>query len=131
MSTTTPREGSSDDLDAAALNALRAELESDRASLLAQITRLDDEFAQESSTRPTSDDEVDTGSATSERERTMSLARHARGQLGLIDSALVRMDEGTYGRCTSCGRAIPAARLEARPQSALCVDCQRAAETGR
>jgi DnaK suppressor protein len=131
MTATQPREGVPDDLDAATLATLRAELEADCASLEAQIARLDLEFAQESSSRPTSDDEVDSGSATSERERTMSLARHAREQLALINAALQRMDAGTYGRCTSCGKAIPTARLEARPQSALCVDCQRSIEGRR
>lgn len=126
-----PREEPPEALDDALLAALREELEADRAALRAQIARLDEDFAQESSSRPTSDDEVDSGSATSERERTMSLARHARAQLRLIDAALERMEEGAYGRCTDCGAEIPAARLEARPQSALCVSCQRAAERGR
>jgi RNA polymerase-binding protein DksA len=110
---------------------LRAELEADRRAVEAQIARLDQEFAEESSTRPTSDDEVDTGSATSDRERTMSLARHARAQLVQVEAALQRMDDGTYGRCTDCGQPIPAARLEARPQSSTCMACQRAAEGGR
>jgi DnaK suppressor protein len=131
MSAATPTKGATAVLPAKTLEKLRKELEVDRAAVQAQITRLDAEFAEESSTRPTSDDEVDTGSATSERERTMSLARHARGQLVLIESALERMDAGTYGRCTDCGEPIPAARLEARPQSALCVECQRASEGGR
>jgi DnaK suppressor protein len=131
MSAAKPRKGSADVVDDELLTSLRAELEADRVAALQQIERLDEEFAEESSTRPTSDDEVDTGSATSERERTMSLARHARSQLALIEAALERMDDGTYGRCTECGEAIPAARLEARPQSALCVRCQRASEGGR
>jgi DnaK suppressor protein len=131
MSATTPREGSPEDLDAPLLGALREELEADLLALRAQVARLDAEFEEESLSRPTSDDEVDTGSATSERERTMSLARHARAQLHLIEAALARMDDGTYGRCTTCGDAIPTARLEARPQSALCVGCQRASEVGR
>lgn len=113
------------------LEVLKEELQGDLLALRAQIERLDAEFEEESLSRPTSDDEVDTGSATSERERTMSLARHARGQLHQIEAALTRMDDGTYGRCTSCGDAIPTARLEARPQSALCVGCQRASEVGR
>ncbi|MBV8302553.1 MAG: TraR/DksA family transcriptional regulator [Candidatus Dormibacteraeota bacterium] len=40
-----------------------------------------------------------------------------------IDSALLRLREGTYGRCTSCGNPIPAARLELVPWAALCVPC--------
>lgn len=40
-----------------------------------------------------------------------------------IDSALIRLDEGTYGMCSSCGTPIPAARLELVPWAALCVPC--------
>jgi DnaK suppressor protein len=113
------------------LAELRTELDSDREVLRAQITRLEAEFAEESQTRPSSDDEVDTGSATSERERTMSLTRHARSQLAMIEEALGRMDDGTYGVCVSCGDAIDPDRLEARPQSVQCMPCQRASERGR
>jgi DnaK suppressor protein len=40
-----------------------------------------------------------------------------------IDQALERLDAGTYGRCVTCGTAIPAERLEAVPWAALCVPC--------
>ena len=40
-----------------------------------------------------------------------------------ILEARARLDAGTYGRCTSCGEAIPAARLELRPYAAMCVPC--------
>jgi DnaK suppressor protein len=113
------------------LAELRAELEHDRDQLRKQIARLEKEFEEESSTRPSSDDEVDTGSATSERERTMSLSRHARGQLTLIDEALRRLDAGTYGTCIVCGQPIDPDRLEARPQSVQCLSCQKASERGR
>lgn len=131
MTRTKSGEGPRGDLDPATVATLREELEADRLAIGAQIARLDEEFAEESSTRPTSDDEVDTGSATSERERTMSLARAARSQLVLIEAALQRIAEGTYGRCLDCGASIPSARLEARPQSVLCLDCQRVSEGGR
>ena len=41
-----------------------------------------------------------------------------------IDLALSRIGNGSYGICTSCGRAIPLARLEAKPSVSLCRDCQ-------
>jgi DnaK suppressor protein len=37
--------------------------------------------------------------------------------------ALAKLDDGTYGLCDTCGRLIPAERLEARPWSVLCVSC--------
>jgi DnaK suppressor protein len=40
-----------------------------------------------------------------------------------IDAALERIAAGTYGRCRSCGNAIPAERLEFRPHASTCVAC--------
>ena len=40
-----------------------------------------------------------------------------------IDQALERLDDGSYGRCESCGQPIPAGRLLALPWAALCVPC--------
>jgi DnaK suppressor protein len=38
-------------------------------------------------------------------------------------AALERLDNGTFGKCESCGRAIAAARLEAIPYTRYCVEC--------
>jgi DnaK suppressor protein len=40
-----------------------------------------------------------------------------------IDSALERIDSGTYGLCVGCGVPIPEERLKAVPWAALCVPC--------
>lgn len=45
-----------------------------------------------------------------------------------ITAALNRLDAGTYGRCTGCGREIPAARLDALPHAAACIECQSHAD---
>ncbi|MDX1526154.1 MAG: TraR/DksA C4-type zinc finger protein [Pseudidiomarina maritima] len=39
-------------------------------------------------------------------------------------AALQRMRSGEYGYCIECGDEISAARLAAKPDVALCVDCQ-------
>jgi RNA polymerase-binding transcription factor len=39
--------------------------------------------------------------------------------------ALAKVEEGSYGRCDSCGGPIAPARLEAAPESVLCIDCAR------
>ena len=43
-----------------------------------------------------------------------------------IDRALVKLDEGSYGTCDSCGKDIPPARLRAAPESTRCIECARA-----
>ena len=40
-----------------------------------------------------------------------------------IRSALKRIDSGTYGVCTGCGRPMGAARLAAMPTAVACVTC--------
>jgi len=79
-----------------------------------------------------SDDEHDPEGATLAFDRAQAavLAADARHQLEEIDAAAARLDDGTYGRCERCGRAIPPARLAARPTARLCVDCQAAVERG-
>jgi DnaK suppressor protein len=113
------------------LVALRRELEGEREQLRAQAERFEADFRDESWKDRSSDDEAEVGSAVFERERAASLAQHARSQMLRIDEALRLMDEGTYGACASCGQLIDRARLEARPQSVLCLDCQRRQERGR
>jgi DnaK suppressor protein len=44
-----------------------------------------------------------------------------------VERALEKIDEGTYGRCDSCGQPIAPRRLEAVPESTLCVQCAGAA----
>jgi DnaK suppressor protein len=58
-----------------------------------------------------------------DRLNRVGTARELQAILGDVERALRKLDEGTYGTCDRCGAAIPQARLEARPWSALCVDC--------
>lgn len=46
-------------------------------------------------------------------------------QIASVSRALERIESGTYGECVRCGSAIAAARLEARPEAALCIKCAR------
>lgn len=39
--------------------------------------------------------------------------------------ALARIEDGIYGTCMRCGRAINRARLDVRPEAALCIHCAR------
>jgi DnaK suppressor protein len=43
--------------------------------------------------------------------------------LARMERALTKLDEGSYGRCDSCGEAIAPERLRARPDSSLCLRC--------
>jgi RNA polymerase-binding protein DksA len=59
------------------------------------------------------------------RARRISMVEQLEDQLEEIDTALQRIEDGTYGQCTNCGNSILPERLEALPQAELCIDCQR------
>jgi DnaK suppressor protein len=46
-----------------------------------------------------------------------------RQHLEQVHAAIARIDAGTWGRCASCGRRIPAARLRALPETDRCARC--------
>jgi DnaK suppressor protein len=48
--------------------------------------------------------------------------------IAAITAALVRLDEGDFGRCQECGEEIAEKRLRALPFATCCKDCQEAAE---
>jgi DnaK suppressor protein len=71
---------------------------------------------------------ADTATDTYDRELDYSLEENSEHVLADIDAALGRIEDGTYGTCSNCGKQIPEERLEARPWATLCIDCQRERE---
>jgi RNA polymerase-binding protein DksA len=71
------------------------------------------------------DDEHDPEGATIayERAQTTALVEQVRSHLAALDAAVRQLDEGSYGRCVSCGGEIGAERLEARPSATTCITC--------
>ncbi len=70
--------------------------------------------------------------ATVEEGRNWSLRLRDRDRrlIGKIQAALERLDAGTFGTCTACGKPISSARLRARPVTDLCIGCKTEAERG-
>lgn len=57
-------------------------------------------------------------------EMNTALKVHEENILQQIKSALGRIENGTYGNCTSCGAAISPERLEALPYAEMCIQCE-------
>jgi len=72
----------------------------------------------------------DIATATFDREMASTLEDNSTHVLTEIDAALKRIDEGTFGVCTRCGKPIRAERLEALPWATLCIDDKRKQERG-
>ena len=119
------------------LNELRAALVEERTRVVHALEYLHEENpgSLEDETgdlpSPSVDDHMgDMATATFDRELDYTLEENAEAVLKAIDSALARMEAGTYGLCQSCGRPISPERLEAIPWATRCIDCKRREERG-
>ena len=64
------------------------------------------------------------------KEFLFSQSNNDRQLLGMVDAALSRIREGTFGECISCGSEINAKRLDAVPWTRYCIACQERIEQG-
>ena len=108
------------------LDELRRRLLDEQAELNDQLTTIEEtsfSTSQSDLSGEVSFDEenADAGTFTFERERDLSIENNVRDLLGKIDRALTRMEEGTYGVCSRCGKPIEKARLKALPYVDLCI----------
>jgi DnaK suppressor protein len=109
--------------------AAKSRLNFDRERALGQIADLEREFtaivASAADGSAGGDDEHDPEGATVafERQHVAALLDRARAHLQAIDTALRKVDAGSYEICDVCGRPIGAERLAARPAALACVRC--------
>jgi DnaK suppressor protein len=64
------------------------------------------------------------------KEFLFSQSNNERQLLQMVDAALNRVREGTFGECISCGAEINLKRLEAVPWTRYCIACQEKLEKG-
>lgn len=69
-------------------------------------------------------DEMDLASSEYLQSFTFRLRGREKTFLDKINKALVKIDEGTFGVCEECGEEISVKRLEARPETTLCIKCK-------
>ena len=120
-------------MDTKLKGTLKASLEAERERLVSEIEEYEREgqetLSDVSGENNYRDHMADQGSATFARELDMTLEDNAREMLAQIERALIRMDDGTYGICTRCGKAIDPHRLEAMPAAELCITCKEREES--
>jgi DnaK suppressor protein len=69
-------------------------------------------------------DEGDRANTSLAREIDLAQKSRDRALLALVDAALKRISEGTFGNCLNCGQEINSKRLEAIPWVRYCITCQ-------
>jgi RNA polymerase-binding protein DksA len=112
------------------VDRFREALLEERTRVQAAIQNLHDEnpgtLAEDAGEETAYDNHLaDTATETYDRELDYTLEENSEHVLGEIEAALKRIEEGTYGTCTSCGKQIVEERLEALPWATLCIGCQR------
>ena len=103
-------------------------VEASRAALEAERSRLRAELADAEVLAPgqiTYGSQAAAATHVFEQQRDLALRDRSRVELSLVEGALRRLDDGSYGTCTSCGNPIAPERLEAIPWAPLCIDCAR------
>ena len=76
-------------------------------------------------------DSVDEASVNYNKEYWYSLSDTDRRLLRLIDGALRRVKEASFGECMNCGDKIDVKRLDAVPWARHCRDCQELQDKGQ
>lgn len=107
---------------------LRRKLIEERDRRLAEYER--DITAAQSVQEEGVEDFEELASMDVDRERLFAYSEQDRETLRLIEEALQRMDEGTYGLCVSCGVPIPLNRLRAIPWARYGTEMQARIENG-
>jgi DnaK suppressor protein len=97
----------------------RTLLVDERSKLIERLT----ELGLTEDQRPTGTSVVDSSQVTSWRNEGRSTGEQLHDALHEVDQAIDRLDHGTYGICEGCHELISPARLEARPESRLCIKC--------
>jgi DnaK suppressor protein len=108
------------------LEVIRRELEARRASTSERVATL----AQRPEPGEAQGFGKRIGDGTTEaisRLTDISVGQSLETGLDRIERALAKLDDGTYGICDGCGARIADKRLEAMPDSALCVACAASA----
>lgn len=105
------------------------------AALRAKQRELIDSYERDKAAGSASPDDgiqdlADKAASAYSKELNFSLSDGERNLLMLIDEALVRVKDGSFGVCTNCGATIGEKRLDAVPWTPFCIDCQELQEKG-
>ena len=110
-------------------------LEYFRGVLLEQRRRAIEDLDAERATALQDDEAVEDVGDEAEldlnRSTALDLASRESQLIDEIDDAMLRIDNGTYGRCDRCGKPIDEERLKAMPTARYDAECQAKIEANQ
>ncbi len=109
------------------IQKVRARLEAKRTELQHESAVLTFEEASSSQAGQGVEDTGEAAQAFQEVQLDESILQNQRHLLADVEEALRRLQDGTYGRCLTCGLPIPDRRLEAIPWAVRDVECEERA----
>ena len=115
-------------MDKRKLKQYDAKLVEYKNALLGMVERTED-YGREAD-RDVSQDPADKASNSYTKELLFSQSTNERNTLKLIEEALDRLTEGSFGECINCGEEINLKRLDAIPWAPHCIRCQELQEQG-
>ncbi len=118
----------SDTMDKKKLEAFKKRLEMRQQDLRRTVSRT--QADGRSADEDTAQDISDRAASSYTKEFLFSQSNNERQLLQMVDKALARIREGSFGECIHCGKEINAKRLEAVPWTRHCIECQEKLEQG-
>ena len=111
------------------LDSFKKRLETRQQELRRMVTRTeqDGRTVDEDSAQ----DIADRAASSYTKEFLFHQSNNDRQLLQMVENALSRIREGTFGECISCGKDINSKRLEAVPWTRHCIECQEKLEQGQ
>ncbi len=104
------------------LNRFRKILNAKREALIKNASNtMAEEMSLDANDLP---DEMDLASSEGMQSFTFRLRGREKAFLAKIDTALKKIEEGSFGVCEECEGRINVKRLEARPETTLCIRCK-------
>lgn len=116
-------------MEADKISRIREHLLKRRKALVEAFSRRRE--AGEAASDPGPRDEADESVRLEAQDEAFRMAETDAREVGMVDAALARMREDTYGECIECGDDIEEKRLMALPTAARCMTCQEAREPAR
>ncbi len=103
---------------------VRMRLEAKRTELQHEIAGITLKEASSSQAGQGVEDAGETAQAFQAVQLDESILQNQRHLLADVEEALRRLQDGTYGRCLTCGQPFPERRLEAIPWAVRDVKCE-------
>jgi DnaK suppressor protein len=116
-------------MDKKKLEAFKKRLEERQQSLRKAVSRTEEDGRI--ADQDTAQDIADRAASSYTKEFLFSQSNNDRQLLQMVETALLRIREGAFGECVSCGNEINAKRLEAVPWTRYCIECQEKLEKGQ